>query len=193
MEPHNQPPARPAVPIAPMHTEIVPPALVQFIQREMAEHKAALKRDIEDFRKNILTEVSKRQKLATEGGKGKNKKVAAAANAAAAHAHQHLNTALATITEGGANGDGGEGKEGAAQAVSEEGGTVMVVDPSNGERSMQASGGGSASDKLDKHKDVPNYELSLEVKSVRDLYVEWLDGWKGGPSVKDLNEKFESR
>ena len=40
---------------------------------------------------------------------------------------------------------------------------------------------------------IPHYELSLEVKTVRDLWVEYTVGWKGGPAVKELNERYESR
>lgn len=39
----------------------------------------------------------------------------------------------------------------------------------------------------------PQYELSLEVKTIEDLWQEYSVGWKGGPAVKELNDKYESR
>jgi hypothetical protein len=45
----------------------------------------------------------------------------------------------------------------------------------------------------ERYLNVPVYMLSSEVKTVRDLWTEYTVGWKGGPAVKDLNDRFGSR
>lgn len=168
-------------------------------------HRATLKRDIDEFRQEMMAEINKRQKIAE--GRGQSRKSAAAASSLAQH---HMNAALAGIPNiGEALGAKGDGGGGSLMPQSSRSGASLLMEGGSGDGMDEAlagggldssshgstagGGGGSVAEKADKHKDVPSYELSLEVKSVRDLYVEWMDGWKGGPAVKELNEKYETR
>lgn len=142
----------------------IPAPLVQQLRAFFAEERAQLKRQLEVIKNEILEEYDRRQRMIEEQGSSEGL----------------LPEGLPSVSHAG-GGKENHSSSSAAQHRFHPG----HQRPHQRQRRLDGT--------EDKHANVPIYIMEKDVKTVADLWIEYTQGWRGGPSVKELNEKYGTR